>query len=218
MEITGINSNNTDTLTNIIIASFTAGHYSGTATIKVWAYVNGFLTTEPETITISVIEPNGGLVVQKINTGIWHVQNTDSVGFLGRCSTLPSDVSFWKVEFHEGGGNANANGYFSFLNNKPHPPNGENEWFSISKGINPDINLPNVWGAVDTISGGTYTVKSYSVGWFDWPIQWLFKIGSRKEVFTTVHHIMTIDDQGDMSISKGGRAVSAKYGDNRSNY
>jgi hypothetical protein len=75
----------------------------------------------------------------------------------------------------------------------------------------------NTENSSDTIATNTY-VPPYRNGSFTWPILWYFKIGLRQGTVTTVNHVQTINAHGDTTISKGGTAKSAAYGDRDSSY
>jgi len=54
----------------------------------------------------------------------------------------------------------------------------------------------------------------YASGTFDWPIPWLFKVGSAaSKDFTIVHQRFTIDAAGAMTVSKAGASASKNLTD-----
>jgi hypothetical protein len=99
----------------------TAGKKSGTVTINVWAAgtAAGFLDEHgPETFKVTIVKPSGVGMVRDANySKIWHIQGKASAGMMGVYYLLPSDVSFFSLQYTEGGdsvndGKAEISGFF----------------------------------------------------------------------------------------------------------
>jgi hypothetical protein len=205
----------TDTLVNLSVNSFNAGHYAGAATLTVNVTVGG--TPATDSIGVTVIEPDGAIIVQANGTFKWHKTNTGSIGFKGTSCYLPDTVSFWRVSFREGWCKATADGYLKFKDGEEHEEN-VNNWWTCEKGISSVTNRPNTENSIDTIRTGEYTTKPYSNGIFTWRIPWYFKIGAHSGTISTVTHGEQINSGGDATISKGGTTKHAAYGDRNSTF
>jgi len=189
--------------------TFTAPDRAATCVVKA-------ITSDDEecSVTFNVVEPSGVNIVQEPGTGVWHTNNTASVGFKGRLYILPADVSFQQIEIREEDVAGVGVGYLSFKNGEPH---GLKNWIPVDSPTN-DTSGSKVNG-VDTISSGTYTQQPYSNGTFTWAIPWEFRVGTGSEKeFSTVTHKEEIDANGNMTISKGGASKSKNYADPDSNY
>lgn len=159
-------------------------------------------------IDFNVIEPTGATMKRETGTGIWHIQGLPSAGFIGRPFIKPTDVSFIEIQVREGQCNAIGNGYYGYLHGKLHP---DGAWVDVVTG---DVGDPSKIDGIDTIQSGTAPDDAgHSIpdlGTFDWPIPWLFRVGSGGEKqFTTVTHHHESDAAGTVTISKGGVSVSA---------
>lgn len=164
-------------------------------------------------IAFNVVEPNGAVIDQFPNTGIWHINGVPSVGFRGSPYISPFDVSFTAIEVREGAAPGVGTGYYSFLNGTPHPNGG---WVGVIPGT---AARPSKWDVVDQIQTGSYPAVPVSAGVFDWPIPWLFRVGTGAEkTFTTVNHHQETDASGTATINKGGFSATKAKADPSSNY
>jgi len=231
---TGVNTNSSHTLTGVsndsnhpsTSRSFEAGHWAGSATLTVNVTVGGIPASD--TIDIEVFEPVAVGLVQKPGTFKWHEHDnaeggSASVGFKGVFVHMPSTVSFWKVQFREGTCPAEGKGYRLRNHGQMHPgydPNNPDNapWISCENGISSETNMPNTTLSIDTVKTGPHTRTPYSDGSFSWPIPRYFKIGTHQGTVAIVDHESTINSNGDTTISKGGIAKSAKFGDRKSTY
>lgn len=128
----------------------------------------------------------------------------------GRPFITPTDVSFIKINVREG--YCIGIGYYEYENGDPHT---EGSWVDVITG---DANNPSKVDGVDTIRSGTAPNDAAhalpSVGTFDWPIPWLFRVGDGEEKqFAIVTHHHESDAAGTVTISKGGTSVSATIND-----
>src|SRR5262249_21690516 len=62
---------------------------------------------------INIVVPASGYINQHPGTGVYHVQNTASVGFEGDIFLQPTDVSFKAIAFQEGSAPGMCTGVFS---------------------------------------------------------------------------------------------------------
>ena len=189
-----------------ISSKLTAGERACTPTTE--ATVLG----ENVKIDFNVIEPTGVTMEQETGTGIWHIQGRPSAGFMGRPFVSPTDVSFIKIQVREGQCVATGNGYYGYANGKQHP---DGAWVNVATG---DASNPSKVDGLDTIRSGTAPNDAGhslpDVGTFDWPIPWLFRVGSGGEQqFVVITHHHESDAAGTVTISKGGTSVSANIND-----
>jgi hypothetical protein len=169
-----------------------------------------------DSIGVEVLEPSAVRIVQAPGTFKWHDHNTASVGFKGVFIHTPDTVSFWKVQFKEGGGKGEGKGYFNVYDGLEHPIG--KAWRDVQKGISPLTQRPNTTISRDTIGSDSPFDSPYSDGSFLWPIQRLFKCGTHEGRVCIVNHQHFITASGDVTVSKGGTTKSAKYGDRDSSY
>jgi hypothetical protein len=199
-----INSEGGNTLIDIKSPSFKAGHYGGTAKIKVWAKINGIKEQVPETIGVSVIEPSS-IITEKIvkipNPSPPHAY----AGFIGRPYVLPITVSFLYTEVREGTYPSEQKGYWAqkFPGGIPHP---DGNWADIVAGLTADKHNKVNW--IDAIDSGVcrqppmYAAGSY----FQWNIPWFYRVKGAPEnqnkKITVIHRVDMTNDQGHMTITK----------------
>jgi hypothetical protein len=128
------------------------------------------------------------------------------VGFKARAYFFPNDVSFSNVEIQEGLISSSQEGYWDkkFPNGYDHPEGG---WFGIMH--NPTGPLYNSDSVDDNVhSGLSPKPPAYEDGsYFQWEIPWFYRVlGSAKrndKYFIMIHRI-TMDKNGNMTITKGG--------------
>jgi hypothetical protein len=147
------------------------------------------------TVDFQVIAPDGGYVTKKIGSNIYHAdKNLSSVGFLGQLHLLPETVSFYNVDFREGGGVAQATGYYKSvpgIDGLPHPTG---SWFTVF--------ADNTVDAVDIINAGSFT-GPFEYGTFRWPIMWEYKVGQGTVKTIGVVKHFQVSDTIKASIQKG---------------
>lgn len=193
-------------------ASFDAGVYAKQGTIDVYACINGAGEPDgPETIGVSVVEPTGmGLV--KVGGGVWHKKNSASVGFFAMKYLTPGDVSFSAVSVYEDTCPAVTTGYFSGYFDPPNFPHPIGIPHNCDHNIDLVSDKRNVYSQ-DTITSGTHTKTPFSYGTFIWNIPHIFQCGANVKTIAIMPHEMTIDSNGNMTISKCGVTASAKFDD-----
>ncbi len=73
----------------------------------------------------NIIAPSDAYMRQATdNKTIFHCQGHSSVGFYGEAILLPKNVSFANLTFREGGGVAQASGFYATANGIAHQPTG----------------------------------------------------------------------------------------------
>jgi hypothetical protein len=169
-------------------------------------------------INFQVIEPNG-VHMEQDGSAVWHVQGVPSIGFHGIVYITPDTVSFENIQVSEDDCVGIVTGYFvgTPLDGVHHAGHGAGHWADVGPVVS---GKGSKLVAKDNVkSGGCNFGTPFTAGTFDWPIPWLFHIGGgAAKQFTTVHHRMTIDASGAMTISKGGVTVSANMNDPSSTY
>lgn len=170
------------------------------------------------TITFTVIEP-AGVLMERASGTVWHVQGIPSIGIKTAVYLLPDTVSFKFIEVIEGDCAALVSGYFAGtrLDGMDHGSRGGGNAAKVSdtvagKGAKLMLND-------HARSGNCHFGTPYAEGSFDWPIPWMYRIGTgTTTVFATVHQRFTIDDTGYMTLSKAGAHGAAALNDPNSNY
>jgi len=170
-------------------------------------------------VEFKVIEPSGVKMERAPGTGVRHTNGVPSVGIRLKPYITPSTVSFENIEVSEDDCVSNVSGYFvgTPLDGVRHAGHGAGTWVGVSP---PVAGKGSVVDATDKAQSGHCNFGTpFSAGRFDWPIPWLFRVGtgSPKE-FATVNQVITIDANGDMTISKGGASGAAAMNDPTSAY
>ncbi len=159
------------------------------------------------TINFTVIEPSG-VRIRRVNKRVRHTNGLPSAGFLGQPKILPTTVSFGGIEVREQVAEGVGTGIFSVLNGDQHPLG---KW-------NP-VNDDNDTSRPDRIFSGEISDFNFTAGTFTWAIPWEFRVGrGGAKRFTTVNHVATVTETGQMTMSKGGASVSAEINDPSSGY
>lgn len=185
-----------------ITSKLTAGERACTPSTEVT------ILGEAVKIDFNVVEPSGVVMEQETGTGVLHIQGKPSAGFVGRAFIEPLDVSFTKIEIREGQCAGIGTGYYFYQNGANHR---DGNWGAVIVGTE---QKPSKDSFVDTIQSGSDGAATPDVGSFDWPIPWLFRMGSGGEKqFTIVNHHHESDAAGRITISKGGVSVSANIND-----
>lgn len=176
---------------------------------QVKATINGKTLTRD----FNVIEPTGVVIKREPGTGVRHANGFASVGFKGRPSIHPTDVSFMGIQVREGTCTGVATGCLLIKNGEVHQ---DGIWSNVTSGSQSE---PSKVVYVDTISTGDYPPPFAAGGAFSWQIPWLFKVsnGSEKQ-FTTVSHEEQVDSQGGATITKGSHSETKAASDPTSTY
>ncbi len=152
-------------------------------------------------------------------TNIWHTHNIPSVGIKTNIYITPDSVSFVKVEVSEDNAVGVVTGYFvgTPSDGMQHAGHGAGTWAQLLRHVAGKGTQVN--GEDNIKTGHCNYGTPYRNGTFDWPIPWVFRVGSgTAKRFTIVHHKETINSAGDMTVSKGGASGSARLTDPSSNF
>jgi hypothetical protein len=136
-------------------------------------------------------------MIQKPGTGIWHIQNTASVGFKGYIYLNPKNVSFENIKFREDTCTATASGFYAYQNGLIHP---QGSWCFVGSG---DISTGCRVLATDTVEAEPKG-PPYSIGDFNWPIPWQWLCAGISSTFQTVNQHKFADNLGKCSYEKAG--------------
>lgn len=176
-------------------------------------------TGEVADITFDIIEPSGVLQERGPGTGIWHISGIPSVGIRTNIYITPDTVSFENIEICESDCAAVVTGYFvgTLLDGIHHAGHGAGNWVRVGQVT---TGKGSKVLAQDTVQSGACNFGlPYAVGTFDWPIPWIFRVGSgTAKQFTVVDQRFTIDAGGAMTASKAGAQGNASLNDPKSNY
>jgi len=172
-----------------------------------------------DNVEFTVIEPSGVKMVKAPGTNIWHTNGKPSVGIKLKIYIKPDTVSFEKIKVSEDDCVSTVTGYFegTRLDGVRHAGHGAGTWVSVGPPVAGKGSMVN--GTDKAQSGHCDFGTPYRHGTFDWPIPWLFKVGTgASKQFTTVHQEFTINSNGDMTVSKGGGNGAAALNDPTSAY
>ncbi len=171
------------------------------------------------TLTLNIIQPSGVQMVRAQGTGVWHTNGKSSVGIKANIYITPDTVTFENIQVSEDNCISAVTGYFvgTPLDGIQHSGHGAGQWVSVGAYV---AGQGSQLLGQDTVQSGHCSFGApYSVGTFDWPIPWLFRVGSGAgQRFTIVHQRFTINPAGDMTASKASATGSAKLDDPTSNY
>ena len=188
------------------IITFTAHNRESTASIT------ATFNAQSCSINFTVVEPDGVILEQEPETGIFHINGTASVGFRGRPFITPNDVSFINIQVREFLALGIGTGFYAFLNNELHELG---DWNPIIPGTS---SKPNKLSNFDEISSGV-DPPPFSDGTFLWPIPWQFRVnGGSEKQFAIVNHEQVADSSGRVTLSKGGVTVTKDANDPNSNF
>ena len=182
-------------------ATYTAADSAGTDTFKLEVIDGPSKGLGPQ-YTKTVVAPNEGYVRQTPASSVLHCQGYCSVGFYGEARMQPTDVSFAKLWFREGGGVATAAGFYASSDGAVHPPTG------IMIPIT-DCNATLGCMGLDADLIGTYSSStSFESGSLTWPIEWRYgisdSVSGSQTGFTTATHQQTATNVGTATIAKEG--------------
>lgn len=160
--------------------------------------------------TITIVAPNDAVMIQEPGTSLRHTTGQWGITFYGHFFLRPTNVSFNRITFNEGGGpgvTAVSSGFLTPLDSPVHA-------------VGPDIpvgrgNLANGCQVLgfDTVGHGDLP-GPFSVGDFLWAIPWQFKVGGgASTTFTTANHHTTADAAGTAVISKKSTPFTRAVGD-----
>ena len=180
---------------------------SNTATLNAGAFPSDRLAVRakfgPVTLNVdfTVKAPSGGFVKKDPTTQVYHYgAGYSSVGYIGILHLLPNDVSFYNIEFREGGGTLTATGYYANvpgLDGLEHPIG---QWFPVFPNNEVDSR--------DIINSGAYS-GPFEFGVVQWPINWEYRVGSSAaRPFTVITHSQ-MSDETKATIIKGNTALGS---------
>ncbi|HEX8615120.1 MAG TPA: hypothetical protein VF800_27875 [Telluria sp.] len=171
------------------------------------------------TLVFTVIEPSAVLMERASGTNVWHVNGVPSVGIRTAIYLQPDTVSFKFVEICEDDCGGLVTGYFvgTPLDGVRHGTHGAGTWVPVSDAVAGKGS--EVIGNDTAQSGSCNFGTPYAGGTFDWPIPWMYRVGTGAQAtFTTVHQRFTIDAAGDMTVSKAGANGAAALSDANATY
>jgi len=217
-------------------ATYTAPAVSSTELLQL-QYVSGTLRGQGPTYQISIVAPGSAYIKQNPATGVFHTQDTASVGFRADIFLQPADVSFNALLFREGPAQGKCMGAFidpdfldpPFCTAHPQTPIpltiGQCQTSTGCKVIgdpaHTGINDPESYS--DTVASQPIVdaIKPFpSLSTYEWDIPWQYMApGGSWVTFATAVHLASINGRGDAKISKAGSGdICAAYHDKTSNY
>jgi hypothetical protein len=153
----------------------------------------------------TIVAPSGAYMVQQPGSGIWHRQNTCSVGFYGDEYLLPTDVSFWRLQWKEDSCPGIGQGYYEYLNGAIHPPTPE--WRAIAGG---DIETGCIIIQDQDVVASSEGPPPFEDGTFDWFIPNLIRTHDEVYELLQANHHQIADETGRCTISKLGAGPFSK--------
>jgi hypothetical protein len=212
---------------NLGTARLTCGTIEGPVTLELRTVA--LPVTTKATKRFEVVRPNDVVFAQKPGTNTFHRQGRPSAGFRAVTYLLPADVSFYNLEFREGGASYVGSGIFergevtraqlATSYDVIHPIRAT--WSNVATlppggGGDSAVNGSMVDGH-DTVSTDTGTI---GVGEFTWSIPQLVRVKGSMEDFNvkTLDHVVNVDATGNMTISKGGVVIPHNLNDGDSTY
>jgi hypothetical protein len=192
--------NGNSALTNVLddgTATLTAHHTAEALRLRL-SVVAGPCANRGTVYDKTIVAPNDALMVLASN--IRHTQGKAGVGFKGINYLRPTDVSFQFITFREGGGNANATGFYAALDGDPH----DTTPFAIAI-LGGDANNGCRVTGQDEVDSNDWSAP-FSDGTFNWPIDWQYNApgGGGWVTFTVATHAETINAVGTTTIQKKG--------------
>lgn len=193
--------------------TYTAGAVAGEETLKLEVITGPSKGLGP-IYTRTIVAPSDGYIRQTPGSSILHCQGYCSVGFYGEARLQPTDVSFSKLWFREGGGTAQASGFYGASAGAQHQPT--NIMIPIT-----DCNFTLGCMGLDADLIGTYSSNtSFATGSLTWPIEWRYgltdSILGSQTGFTTASHHQTSTDTGTANIQKEGSGTFSRTADSAS--
>jgi hypothetical protein len=211
MEVfSGENSDGSAVLIKTGDSTIQAGPYQGSATVKVWAYVNGTTEAGPVTVTVNILEPTGLKIVNKPNSSVRHKDNSYSIAIWGKIYLLPNTVSFHNITIYEGEDpTGNGTGCLQEVE-VCHPENGPHKTVT---GIQMETMQPNTINGDDDILFEANNLTLLPPGSFTWTMKWRFEYGSNKKNFAQHSQIFNILNNGKMTVKKDEAFGTVNYSD-----
>ncbi len=181
--------------------------------------LSGFSKDSGPVTNLDAVAPDDGSVSKQPLSGIKHVQNSWSCGFLGDIYVFPKDVSFFNLFFKELNVGASANGWLAFLANDGHC----NPSCNAVRILNGNKQKGSRVNADDQIFSGAFSDANhgpYATGSVSWAIPWEYSVNfSQWHPVQTADQTATSTSTGRCSISKrGSGSFSAEVGDPTSNW
>lgn len=192
--------------TNDGTGTFTAPASPGNTTLKL-NVVAGPSKDKNITQDVTTIKPSGTNFA--LSTGRRHTQGRVSAGFKAIVYLEPKTVSFKNITITEGACDATTSGYLAGLGT-PHAAGTPNQILLCNgstgcRGQNEDT--------VYLFHPTNPSPTPYGTGSWTWPIPWYYdNPGGDPVQWFTVNQVLTTDDSGNATISKGG--VSVTFGVN----
>lgn len=198
--------------------TFTAEDTAGKVTIT----ATGSLGSA--SITFTVVIPAELTMMRKPDSPLLHGEGYLNCGFTGKPLIHPNDVNFYRVEIRELDSRAITSGVYNdsegaFHGGESYRRNGgASSWLPLSSHNDTD----GTGGvAEDTIYAGypsRYSSKPappYEPGTLTFPITWQWRVIGMKEIhyFPQLLHSQVLDQNGLVTISKGGYTAQCRYDD-----
>jgi hypothetical protein len=191
------------TLSNINVDYGTADYDAGATDGTVWLFLkikSGPSKGSYQGYQKDIVLPSGGYMIQKPGTGVRHIVDTCSAGFLGISYITPKNVSFTNLQTREGTCNGTGYGFYSYLNGWPHSAgtwNGVDDG-NIDTGCKEDYPQDEIWSGAKG--------PPYSTGDFTWPIPIEYKADDG------VVHTLTASQNQYWEADVNGKCTISKYG------
>jgi len=184
---------------------FTAPASPGNTTLRL-NVLSGPSKDKNITEDVTTIKPSGTNFA--LSTGRRHTQGRVSAGFKAIVYFEPKNVSFKNISFSEGECAAETLGYLYGVGT-PHAAGSENQILLCNgstgcRGFNEDTCY--------MFHPETPSPTPYGDGFWNWPIPWFYHSGGTPGSLFTVNQLLTTDESGNATISKGG--VSVTFGVN----
>ncbi len=157
-------------------------------------------------VSFDVVEPAGAYVINQPGEGIYHIQGKASAGFLAKYYFTPEDVSFYNVQFKEGGGTAVGFDFYSNYNGITHTPT--SQWIDIKAGTS---QRPNELDGTDEVTVKPQGPPYYGLGTWNWDIELLFRVGTgNSKQFGTINSGANCSTTGTTDRFKTGSFMSVE--------
>jgi len=149
-----------------------------------------------------ITRPTGAVMEQEPDTQLRHIENSWSIGFLGRVYLRPTTVSFQNVMFHEGTDMAKRDGWLHDITPEQHP---DGPWLAVGAGDSTTgsrVKIPDPGDQV--FSGKKSPNPTYGKGSFLWQLPWEFRLvgGTAVGTIVTVDQLATSGENGKATIEK----------------
>lgn len=165
------------------------------------------------TITFSVIQPSGAILVGTDTSNVNTIARTIVVGFRGKPYAPPSNVSFYNTESKEGACPSTATGVFASQNGIMHADGG-----SFIPASDTVISSGTYLQGDDTVQTAAHPFSLFPAGGttdgrFLWPIPWIIQVRgggtNGSYTFDTLNHLKEYDSgTRNLRMSKGGASAN----------